>query len=150
MVAPTMDGFEWSPRQVPAQMRELPGDLGCLRDAFGALFDWPPGSDEWSRFIEAPLPDDVERLIDHLGLAWFDPEYLPHSRELHSRLDHPGITFYKFPALQSEHCMYQPHVRHLLDLPPLYYLFQLELYRVVVDTRRPAARCVVCSAAEPS
>jgi hypothetical protein len=134
---PTMVGFIWSEREIGPDTRRLPGDLFCVRDGFCALFGWRPGSDEWSRFIEAPHPDDMDRLIDHLGLAQFDHEYGPHWELLRTLLDHPGISFYNLHSIQSAHCMYQPHLRHHLSLPPQFAPFQPELFRVVVDARQP-------------
>lgn len=145
MDAPTMRDFEWSPREIDPAQRLIPGDLWCVRDAFCALLGWKPGSDEWKRSIEAPTPDDMDRLIDHLGLVWFDPEYQPHWQLLQSQLDHPGISFFTLHSVRMSHCMYQPHLRHLLGLPPQYASYPVEMYRIVVDTRQLPAACMMCS-----
>jgi hypothetical protein len=137
MEAPTMKGFTWSPRWIDPSHRILPGDHWCVRDAFCALLDWDPGSEEWDIFIEAPSPDDMDPLIEHLGLAWFDPEYEPHWQALQSRLDHPGISFYNFHTLKISHCMFQPHLRHLRGLANEYQRCNPELFRLVVDIRQP-------------
>ncbi len=47
---PTMAGFKWS--ETDAYVNEDGGDGWCVRDAFCKLFNWKPGSKEWSRFIE--------------------------------------------------------------------------------------------------
>jgi hypothetical protein len=64
-----MKGFTWSPRWIDPSHRILPGDHWCVRDDFCALLDWDPGSEEWDIFIEAPSPDDMDPLIEHLGLV---------------------------------------------------------------------------------
>jgi hypothetical protein len=139
VVGPTMRGFRWTPREIPASFRGLPGNLWCLRDAYCALFGWEEGSDEWNRFIEAPDPGDPDRLREHLGLSWFDPEYPPHWEVWQNRLDHPGISFYAIHSLQLGHCIYQPHVRYLRPLPDEYRRYDPELFRIVIDTRQPPA-----------
>src|SRR6266849_3820739 len=88
----TMAGFKWTHRELPTN--PLPGDGWCVRDAFCELFRWPPGSDEWNAFIEIPYHEDMPRLIEHLGLESYDPEYRPHAEKLAARLDHPGIVAY--------------------------------------------------------
>jgi len=140
VVAPTMRGFRWTPREIPPFLRALPGDLWCLRNAYCALFGWEEGSDEWNRFIEAPDRGDPDRLIEHLGLSWFDPDYPPHREVWKTRLDHPGISFYAIHSLQIAHCIYQPHVRHLQPLPDEYQRYSPELFRIVIDIRQPPAR----------
>jgi hypothetical protein len=135
----TMAGFRWSEREGDLAHRPAPGDLWCVRDAFCALMRWEPGSNEWDSFVEAPLPGDMDRLVEHLGLVWFDPEHESHKLGLQASLDHPGITVYAFHLVQMSHCLYQPHIRHLRDLPPQYRLIDLnpELFRIIVDTRQP-------------
>jgi hypothetical protein len=144
-----MAGFVWTPRTIDPAMRSLPGDLWCVRDAFSALMQWPPGSEEWFRFIEAPDgPADMERLIDHLGLIWLDPGYPEHATVLSEALDHPGIASYKFHRMQMEHCMYQPHLRHMIPLPPQYRAADPnpELFQIILDPRQPphASACWGC------
>jgi hypothetical protein len=146
---PTMLGFAWTPRTIHPAMRSLPGDLWCVRDAFSALMQWETGSENWLRFIEAPDgPADMERLIGHLGLVAYDPEYPDHVEPLSQALDRPGITCYKFHRMRMEHCMYQPHLRHLIPLPPEYLAADPnpELFQVIVDLRQPphAAACWAC------
>ena len=136
-----MLGFEWTPRTIDPRRRELPGDLWCVRDAFSALMRWDEGSDEWRRFIEAPDgPADMERLIAHLGLVAYDPEYPNHVESLRDAVDRPGIACYKFHRTRMEHCMYQPHLRHFLPLPPQYLLADPnpELFQIIADPRQLA------------
>ena len=138
---PTMAGFEWTPRTIDPASRALPGDLWCVRDAICALMQWPPGSEEWFRFIEAPDgPSDMGRLLDHLGLVAYDPEYPAHVAALAQAGDHPGISCYKFHRMRMEHCMYQPHLRHFLPLPPQYTAADPnpELFQIIVDQGQPA------------
>ena len=136
---PSMDGFTWTPRINPPTALSIPGDLWCVRDSISTLMGWPPGSAEWLRFIEAPSgPADMARLIAHLGLVAYDPEYPPHIDPLKNALDRPGIAVYKFHSLRVEHCMYQPHLRHWLTLPNEYPLFDpdSELFQIIVDERQ--------------
>jgi hypothetical protein len=100
---------------------------------------WTENSAEWNVFIEAPAPEDMDRLIEHLGLVWFDPDHPPHQAPLEAALDHPGITCYNFLRLRISHCTYQPHLRHLRDLPVQYAALGPELFRVIVDPRQPPA-----------
>ena len=137
--APTMLGFEWTPRTVDPRQRLLPGDLWCVRDAFSTLMRWLPGSEEWSRFIEAPDgPADMERLVGRLGLDAYDPEYPEHAAVLRDSLDRPGIACYKFHSQRMEHCQYQPHLRHFQPLPPQYIVAdpEPELFQLIVDRRQ--------------
>jgi hypothetical protein len=55
---------------------------------------WPPESEGWEAFIEAPRGRDMYRLVEHLGLEWFDPEYYTHQIEIAARLDYPGVLLY--------------------------------------------------------
>lgn len=146
-----MVGFEWTPTTVTPAMRSLPGDLWCVRDSFCALMRWPPGSEEWSRFIEAPNgPADMERLLNHLGLDSYDPEYADHGDLMRESLDHPGIVCYKFHSQRMEHCQYQPHLRHFQPLPPQYVIADPspELFQVIVDLRQDphSDACPQCQA----
>jgi hypothetical protein len=129
---PTMVGFVWSDREIPP--RRGPGDFWCVRDAFSELMGWAPGSDEWGQFIEAPLPGDMDRLTDHLGLAWCDPDRQPEIFD--TFLDHPGISVYAFHTHRMSHVMYQPHLRQLRRLPPQYTGVPAELFRIIVDLRQ--------------
>lgn len=140
--APTMVGFEWTHRVITPAMRATPGDLWCVRDAFSELMGWPPGSDDWLRFIDAPNPGDMDRLTDHLGLVWCDPDRQPEI--LATFLDHPGISVYAFHTHQMSHVMYQPHVGHLRDLPPQYGDIPAELFRIIADLRNPPHNCARC------
>lgn len=146
---PTMLGFTWSPRTINSVLRQSSGDFWCVRDSFSELMGWPPGSEEWGRFIELPDgPADLERLINHLGLVWYDPEYPDHSKSLGQALDHPGIACYKFQQISMEHCMYQPHLRHFIDLPQQYQVIvdpEPELFQIIVDLRQlPHSKCLQC------
>jgi hypothetical protein len=104
---------------------------------------WEPGTDEWNGFIEAPLPGDMDRLIDHLGLAWCDPDRQPEIFE--TFLDHPGIAAYAIHSQRMSHVVYQPHLRHLRNLPPQFAPFHPELFRVVVDARQAPGLCARCA-----
>jgi hypothetical protein len=97
---------------------------------------WDEGTDDWDAFIEAPAREDMDRLTEHLGLVWFDPDYGPHQRALAASLDHPGISCYGLHRVRLSHCMYQPHVRYLRPLPVEYWAFDPELFRIVIETRQ--------------
>ena len=88
-VKPTMVGFEWS--ETPPYVPTVPGDNGwCVRDAVCQLFGWPPGSENWSAFMEGVQGEDTPRLAEHLGLACFQ---IPQDwNELIQRLAHPGVV----------------------------------------------------------
>jgi hypothetical protein len=131
----TMKGFHWL-TSAPDGPWLGPGDRWCVRDAFSALLRWPVGSDEWGAFIEAPGPEDMDRLTAHLGLEWFDPDYGPHAEQLAERLDHPGIACWKLHAVQLGHVLYQPHLRFPRQLPIQYWEFTPELFRIIVDPRQ--------------
>lgn len=147
-VPPTMVGFTWTRRTVTPAMRRLDGDLWCVRDALCALLRWPPGSEEWRRFIEAPDgPADMERLIEHLGLVAYDPAYPEHAALLCEALDHPGVASYKFHRERLEHCQYQAHLRHFVPLGPEYLRADRnpELFQIIVDLRQaPHSECLRC------
>jgi hypothetical protein len=129
----TMAGFLWSPSTVTPEMRGLPGDLWCVRDAFCMLFGWSPGSDDWNAFVEGPLADDLYRLIDYFGLHWYDPEHEAHKAGLEANRDHPGISLYALHSVQITHCMFEPNIQHLRELPEQYRQFRPELFRLVID-----------------
>jgi len=140
---------EWTPRTIDPSTRLLPGDLWCVRDSVSELMGWPPGSLEWLRFIEAPDgPGDMERLLAHLGLVSYDPEYPGHVEPLRKALDHPGIACYKFHRMRMEHCMYQPHLRHFIPLPAQYLSADPnpKLFQVIVDLRQApyTSACWAC------
>jgi hypothetical protein len=135
--APTLQGFVWTPTAPDPAHAALPGDMWCVRDAFCALFGWQPGSPNWMAFIQAPLPQDMNRLIMHLELLAFDPEYAPHARTLAGLLDHPAISAYKIHSLRVEHVQYQPHLRFLSPLPAQYVPFRPELFQILVDPSQP-------------
>ncbi len=137
----TMDGFVWTPRAIPS-LRGPAGDMWCARDAFSELMAWRPGSPEWLRFIEAPVPGDMDRLCDHLGLDWCDPDR--QSEIFGTYLNHPGIAVYAFHGERLSHVMYQPHLRHLRPLPPQYAPFQPELFRIIADLRQAPGACLRC------
>ncbi len=130
-----MVGFEWSTYGMgpPAG---LGGDGWCVRDALSDLFGWPVGDSEWLSFIEAPEPADMDRLVDHLGLEWYDPDYADHVSRLTERVDHPGISCWKLHALQMGHVIYQPHLRYERPLLQQYWPYKPERYRILVDVRQ--------------
>jgi hypothetical protein len=99
---------------------------------------WQRYSSDWYAFVEGPEPQDADRLLAHLGLEWYDPEYEPHAVELATELDHPGIAFYKLHALRLSHAVYEPHVRYLRGLPQEYFWFDPnpEFFRIAVDIRQ--------------
>jgi hypothetical protein len=148
-----MLGFAWTPTTITAAMRALPGDLWCVRDALCALMKWQPGSDEWNCFIEAPNgPANMQRLIDHLGLVSFDPDFPGHASLLQRAPDHPGVASYKLHQVRMEHLQYQPHLRHFVPLPSEYLLAdsEPELFQIIVDLRQdPHPECPQCHIASP-
>ena len=104
------------------------------------MFGWPAGSAEWHAFIEAPHTDDMPRLIEHLGLEEYDPEYGPHRLALEDRWDHPGVAVFQFRELPAAHVVYVGHIRSLMHewpLPVDYAPYGPYLLRVIVDTRQP-------------
>ena len=112
-IAPTMAGFRWSPRTRPPD--PVSGSNGwCIRDSYCQLLSWPPGSAEWSRFIEYPHRDDMLPLTRHLGVTVFDVGIPQHWNELIGRLDHPGIAIFDFPSIARGHAVYVHHVHALL------------------------------------
>ena len=131
-----MRGFSWSAALVGPISRPDQGDLWCVRDSVCALMGWAPGSAEWMSFVEGPIAPDLDRLTEHLGLVWFDPEFEPHRQALDESLDHPGISVYALHSIRMSHYMYQPHIRNLRELPHQYLGFDPELFRLVVDTRQ--------------
>jgi hypothetical protein len=135
---PTMARFSWSARELPPATPGVLGDFWCVRDSYCALMGWAPGSDEWARFIEAPIPDDMDRLTDHLGLVWFDPLDEEVREELLSSLDHPGVACYNFFGMRMSHVQYQPNLRRLRPLPVEYTIVDpnWELFRFVIDIRQ--------------
>ncbi len=141
----TMDGFDWTPRPRPS-LSGPAGDLWCVRDAFSELMAWLPGSLEWSRFVEAPVAEDMDRLCDHLGLVWCDPD--TQAEIFDAYLDHPGMAVYALHSERLSHVMYQPHLRHLRPLPPQYAPFQAELFRIIADLRQAPKACPRCHLVE--
>lgn len=132
-----MTGFTWTGPTTPGLNPAL-GDNWCVRDALCNLFGWPVGSTEWHSFIEGPAPTDMERLLDHLGLKGYDPEYGPHWSQLAEQLDHPGVILYKSHQLKREHALYEPHLRHIRGLDPVYWYHasDWELFQYIPDVRQ--------------
>jgi len=141
MVANAMAGYMWSERQITSEMREVPGDLWCVRNSFCSLMRWPKDSAEWSSFVEAPMPADMDRLAAHLRLRWFDPEHFglfTQKQQIELR-SHPGVACYNLHRTRASHCQYQPDLRRFQILPNDYYLVDpdLELFRIVLDPDQP-------------
>lgn len=154
--APTMAGFRWSPRELPAS--PVAGSDGwCVRDSYCELLRWPAGSAEWSRFIEYPHQDDLLPLARHLGVRVYDVGIAQHWNELIGKVDHPGIAMFDIPTAAIGHAVYVPHVHALLhhwpefggwprtDLPtfgwplgPVHLQYSPKLFWVIVDERQQA------------
>ena len=115
-VRPTMEGFTWTSRDL--EPCGLEGNRWCVRDAYCALFGWPPGSDEWNRFIEGPAPADMESLAHHLGVATFDVRSAAGWNAIIPDVDHPGVAVFEIPELEISHMVYVGHVRVLLEQWP--------------------------------
>ena len=112
-----MAGFRWSPRTLPAN--PAPGSNGwCVRDSYCQLLQWPPGSAEWSRFIEYPHQDDLLPLAGRLGVTVYDVGIAQHWNEPIGKLDHPGIAMFDIPAAATGHAVYVHHVHALLHRWP--------------------------------
>lgn len=109
--ARTMDGFEWSPTP-PYSATEVGEDGWCLRDAVCQLLNWPPGSSNWSKFIESPRGSDTPRIAAHLNLACLT---IPCDwNALIGLLDHSGLAIFDFHAYQKSHVVFVPDLRWLL------------------------------------
>lgn len=151
---PTMSGFRWTHRDLPAN-REQGSDGWCVRDAYSRLLQWPPGSAEWARFIEWPHPDDMLPLTRHLGVTVYDVGIPQHWNELTTKLDHPAVAMFEIPSVNAGHAVYVHHVHALLhhwpglggmprlDLPtagwplgPEHLQYGPSLFWVVVDERQ--------------
>lgn len=151
-----MTGFEWSPTgSAPVQLPEPGSDGWCVRDAVCELFGWPPGSEEWYRFIEFPNGRDIERMCTHLGLEMFTVTDPVEWNKLIKKLDHPGLASFVFPSVGAAHIVYVHHIHALLHHwptrgrmnPELLYAgwpldsghlkYGAELDTVIVDTRQP-------------
>jgi hypothetical protein len=100
---------------------------------------WLPGSDDWHAFIEAPSGPDTERLIEHLGLEWYDLDFEPHQELLVSRLDHPGVFGYQVttPTGPMDHVVYEPHLRYPRGIQRSYAAYGPVPVYVVVDVHQP-------------
>lgn len=83
-----------------------------------ALFGWPPGSDEWNRFIEGPATEDMQPLADHLGVETFDVRSSAGLNAIIPKVDHPGVAVFEIPQLKISHMVYVGHVRVLLEQWP--------------------------------
>lgn len=139
---PTMVGFSWNSSPSRLALTDLSGDLWCVRDAFSELMEWPPSSKEWDSFIEGPSKEDMDRLCTHLGLAWCDPVRQP--KEFDAFKDHPGIAVYALRTEQMSHVVFQPHLRHLRELPPSYCSLRPVLFSIIADLRQPPRKCPEC------
>ena len=132
---PSMDGFQWL---TVAWSPGLPGNGWCLRNAICELFDWPTGSRNWRAFtVEYPVGEDVERLVQHLGLVWLDCQKVAADPTLQ---DHPGVAFYDLDLYEIGHCLFQPHARFLKPLPPFLQAAHPRLTGVAVDITQAPRR----------
>lgn len=102
-----MVDYSWSEREIPPE-DGFPGNFWCVRNAFSELMGWEPCTDERLRFIEAPLPGDMGRLVDDLELLWFEPKHEPHMEPSAAVLDHPGNNSGStFHSMQMSHVLNQ-------------------------------------------
>jgi hypothetical protein len=136
---PTMDGFAWTKQSVSLNIPIVPGgNLWCVRDTIGQLLGWPPGSENWYAFVKAPSSTDFYRLIDHLGLSWFDC----HEPQLANHLMHPGILVYflNVPGMPPDrpmaHTVFEPDLQNCNGIPYNYASYSPELFGVIVDMRQ--------------
>lgn len=110
---PTMDGFEWTERPEPLTPDD--GNDGyCLRDAVCQLYGWGPGSADREAFIREPAGGDSARFFEHLGLSFFDFADWEQWKQLHQRLDHPGIALFGFPSVKLSHVVFVSWVEMVL------------------------------------
>jgi len=134
LVVATMEGFRWSEPVVPS-----PGpatDNWSVRDSICPLLGWPQGSEDWAAFIEGPSSDDVENLIDHLGLVRVDPALPHHFAWLMANLSQPGISCYRFEDVQLLHYQYEPNLAQYQGLPRQHAWHDAVLVRfLVVDPK---------------
>jgi hypothetical protein len=135
-----MDGFTWTKPAASLNIPVVPGDDGwCVRDAICELLAWPRDSKNWRAFVEAPQSSDFHRLIDYLGLSWFDL-YGP---QLVNNLVHPGILLYflECPGMPSDllmaHTVFETDLRRIVGIPDNYAPYNPELVAVIVDIQQP-------------
>lgn len=115
-----MHGFTWLGAGSPSR----PGDVGdrwCVRDSVCRLFGWPVGSQEWSSFVEGPEPEEVDRLVLHLGIERIDPIIPHHFAWLLEHLEIPAISGYNFAGAEESHFQYEPRIGSYRGVPPVYY-----------------------------
>ena len=116
-VKTTMAGFEWS--ETPPYVPTVPGDNGwCVRDVVCQLFGWPPGSENWSAFIEGPQGEDTARLADHLGLTLLDLTAPGAYDEPSHHPAHPGVALFGLDKVGMSHVAYVADARWLLRYWP--------------------------------
>jgi hypothetical protein len=118
----SMAGFQWSPRTNPGRVFGPGEDGWCARDAICQLLGWPPGSDEWQRFVESPAGQDMPRLLRHLVLTDFDLEGAAEWNDLLALVersgDLPAVAWYLMEQVGLAHMVYVPSVRWLLRYWP--------------------------------
>jgi hypothetical protein len=133
-----MKGFRWAPRDSQHRWPDPPlgGDLWCVRDAFCSLFGWQIGGAEWASFVEAPEPQDMPRLEQHLGLVGFDPDHEPEKWRLIGASGHPGISCWNLRAERMAHVLYEPDLRQPRTIPPQYWPLGPERFRILVDIQQ--------------
>ena len=121
---PSLKGFDWTIKDAiydhaSLSLQQIPGNGWCIRDAFCELLNWPEHSDEWNKFIEDPILNDVIRLGNRLGLhrlLWDTDEHRwlsdhPNSLRRKPILDHPGVVIFLLESLETFHCIFHPDLR---------------------------------------
>jgi hypothetical protein len=130
-----MAGFVWTTAgsSLPPG---APGDGWCVRDSVCGLFGWLSSSPEWLSFIECPQPDEVDRLVLHLGLVRVNPTIPHHFAWLVGNLRLPCISVYNFHSRQRSHFQHESSIGGYRGLPVVYRsLGDAELVEFLIDGR---------------
>lgn len=106
--------------------------------------NWPEHSDEWRRFIDNPIFEDVIRIGNRLGLhrllwdtdnrCWLSNH--PNSFGREPTLNHPGVVIFLLESLKTFHCIFNPDLRFDTQLPGQYTDFRPQLIFAMTDERR--------------